>query len=367
MTDVNNNDNIPDEEEEVEIHYCEWCDAGHEELNEVSHSFGRGVRSLCDECSGDSFRCSSCDDVLHDDDASGIDFMCRECYYDNYYECESCGDMIHREDACQSCTANGHVHDYSYRPDPLFFIGGDYEVSYNERRDMSLTGFELEMEATLCDRSDGAELASELFGKWCYLKHDGSLNNGFEMVSHPMAHAYLIEKFPFDDLKKLSELGMRSSMTRTCGLHVHINRAFFGKNPTTLYRFMSMFYRNPEQWKRIAGRENSSYANWSEYELERMLEYTKGLAQGRHERNHDRYVALNLQNRNTIELRFFKGTLSPSSLAGRVEAVHAVAHYAYATRNNVSIKAAHDWERFREWTIANKYNAFNNYASIKGV
>jgi hypothetical protein len=224
------------------------------------------------------------------------------------------------------------------------------------------------MEASECDLSEGAELAQEIYDKWCYLKHDGSLNDGFEMVSHPLSREFVTEHFPWQRLSELSALGMRSANTRTCGLHVHINKDFFQKNPTTMYRFMSMFYRNAEQWKKIAGRSESSYASWSDYELERMLDYTKGMSVGTHVRNNDRYVALNLQNRNTIELRFFKGTLRPQTFIARIEAAHAVAEYAYATRNAVSIKSAHDWDRFREWTIQQKtYTNFNTYAESKGV
>jgi hypothetical protein len=223
------------------------------------------------------------------------------------------------------------------------------------------------MEAVGCELSSGATTAHNIFEQWCYLKHDGSLNNGFEMVSHPMSHEFILEKFPWEKLRELSSMGMRSAQTRTCGLHVHINRSFFSENPTTMYRFMSMFYRNAEQWKKIAGRSESTYANWSEYELSQMLRYTKSLKNGGHSSNSDRYVALNLQNRNTIELRFFKGTLRPESFVGRLEAVHAVAQYANETRNRVSIKASHDWERFREWTIQNGFNHFNTYAESKGV
>lgn len=100
-----------------------------------------------------------------------------------------------------------------------------------------------------------------------------------------------------------------------------------------------------------------------------MLVYTKGLNRGHdyNSINNDRYVAINLQPSQTIELRFFKGTLRPETLKARIEAVHAVAEYSVATRNNVNIKASNDWDKFREFALANNYLAFSEYAELKGV
>lgn len=374
MTDVNAN-NIPDEPEEEVTQECSWCcetypedDMSHMEIR-LFTSRANNMVWLCEACQDNAFYCTSCSRLHHTEDSHEYnDSWCHDCYTDYYATCDDCGDEYVIEDGCSYCDRQHRlIHDYSYRPDPQFFIGGAAEYTHRVPNGMSVTGFELEMEASSCDVDEGAELANELYQKWCYLKYDGSLNNGFEMVSHPLSYKYMMDVFPFDSLKQLSDLGMRSSMTRTCGLHVHINKSFFSSHPTTMWRFMSMFYRNPDKWKRVAGRENSNYANWSEYELEQMLNYTKGLKEGRRVSNSDRYVALNLQNSQTIELRFFKGTLSPTALRARLEAVHAVAHYCDATKFSVPIKASHDWERFREWTVANKYNAFDQYATTKGV
>jgi hypothetical protein len=382
MTNINEtpvNDEVPDEQE------CSWCEDRYPTDEMTTHTFYRGFWNrrngnditihLCEDCECNAAECTDCT-AIHDtynSDAIVVnhyDRVCEECA-GNYNWCDN-----HEEyyrDECSDCESERSdlIHDYSFRPEPQFFIvrkdGSTASTSFGFGH-QTVTGFELEMEASECDLHEGAELASSIYDKWCYLKHDGSLNDGFEMVSHPLSREFITEHFPWHRLSELSALGMRSANTRTCGLHVHINKDFFQKNPTTMYRFMSMFYRNAEQWKKIAGRSESSYASWSEYELERMLDYTKGMAVGAHVRNNDRYVALNLQNRNTIELRFFKGTLRPQTFIARLEAAHAVAEYAYTTRNAVSIKSAHDWERFREWTIQQKkYTNFNTYAESKGV
>lgn len=381
MTDINTN-NTPDEPDEEEVQYisCDMCrdDVPFDETTEwdtqgysvVSGRRQRITRRLCESCNDVSSECSSCHEPTHNDDMCHVDsdpytLICDACYSNCTSYCEDHDFSYFDHDSCPHCDdadeRDGLIHSYSFRPNPMFRVTIKDKKSHLK----TFTGFELEMEAVNCDVYDGARLANELFGDDTYLKHDGSLSNGFEMVSHPLAYDYAMDVFPWQKLKELADEGMRSASTRTCGLHIHINRNFFHSAPTVMYRFMSMFYNNADKWKAVAGRSESTYATWSDYELKAMLHYTRGFRT--HAHNHERYVAINLQNSNTLELRFFKGTLRPETFIARIEAAHAVAHYAYATRNNVSIKSAHDWERFREWTIQNKYNAFDKYATLKGV
>lgn len=386
QTPSNVPDETPDEPLEPMV-MCAWCDSEEAPEDAVQHTDypNRWQRRngstettylLCIACDDDSSTCNECGNNVPNDNLREIRYseVCDSCVDYMYSWCDCC-DEYFSGDYCPDCDncneddsygSTGLIHDYSFRPEPFFYISAESQT-IRDPRTISVTGFELEMEAVNCDIDSGAQLATNIFGDAVYLKYDGSLSHGFEMVSHPLSLDYARNVFPYERLRELAQLGMRSAQTRTCGLHIHINRSFFRQHPTTMYRFMSMFYRNADKWKQIAGRSESSYANWSEYELSQMLRYTKGLAAQSHQYNSDRYVALNLQPRNTIELRFFKGTLRPQSFIARIEAAHAVAQYAYATRNNVSIKSAHDWERFREWTQRNGFTHFDTYANTKGV
>lgn len=377
-------ENINDEPEEITCYLC-GSDNHPDNISEVNvgpqwgNEDNQMVCTYCQE--HDSFRCDDCGHTCHSSEHHEVfsyHGVCDNCY-DSYAWCED--HETYYTDYCEACEENGEcgglVQSYSYKPPVQFYAIVDNEIKMTgrERKNTAYTGFELEMEASHCDREDGAQLAHDLFSPWTVLKHDGSLSNGFEMVSQPMSRQYFIENFPWRSLKELADIGMRSASTRTCGLHIHINKGVFRDNPTGLYRFMSMFYRNADNWKKLAGRSESHYAVWSEDEANAMLKYTrnlrdvyKGTAYSSYDLyNYQRYVALNLQNANTIELRFFKGTLNPNTVAARVEAVHAVADYSRATRNKVNIKQVHDWERFREWTESNGYDLFNTYATSKGV
>lgn len=326
--------------------------------------------------------CNDCSQFVSFEDCVNVSeydmvMVCENCV-DNYGYCEDHDGYYYRYDGCDGCNADNYerdeygsrlIHDYSYRPEPEFrgWAGGAPTVVLREPRRVSVTGFELEMEATDCSIEDGAELAMQLYGDVCYLKHDGSLNHGFEMVSHPMTLDYIRNGFDSEGLRKLANAGMRSAQTRTCGLHVHINKGFFNGRETSLYRFMSMFYNNPSEWQTLAGRSNSTYADWNQDEKTNLMTHTRTFAHARHRMMCNRYVPVNVNPSHTVELRFFKGTLRPSSLVARLEGVHAVAQYAIETRNNLNIKASHDWARFRQWAEQNGYSAFSEYATTKGV
>jgi hypothetical protein len=392
METENNNNYVPD----VETFTCEWCnekfcdtdvdyDVASEQgllVTERHELHWRGAPTvICECCYEDNLRtCEDCDDVLHcnRDEYTYVGnyndrLVCDYCLRDNYNWCESCEEYSHNDYPCDCSDSSNLISSYSrdMKNDIHFYISKGLMTS-REPSGTVVTGFENEMECVEGDLHECAELAHNLFSPHgCILKEDGSISHGFELVTSPMTLQYAQDVFPFESMRELANAGMRSSMTETCGLHVHINKGYFDRRPTSMYRFMAMFHRNNEVWQKLGGRKNSSYARWNEDEQERMIEYVKYAAsQGIHglRNNYERYVAINLQNRNTIELRFFKGTLRPLALQARIEAVHAVAEYSVATRNTGSIKSAYDWERFRNWTVSNKkYNAFNKYAETKGV
>ena len=61
-------------------------------------------------------------------------------------------------------------------------------------------------------------------------KHDGSLDDGFELVTHPMTLYFHLHSMPWRDvLSEAVEMGYLSHQTDTCGLHIHVHRSTFGE------------------------------------------------------------------------------------------------------------------------------------------
>ena len=62
-----------------------------------------------------------------------------------------------------------------------------------------------------------------------YCKHDGSLDDGFELVTHPMSLSYHRTEMPWEALlREAVRMGHLSHQSGTCGLHIHVSREAFG-------------------------------------------------------------------------------------------------------------------------------------------
>lgn len=323
----------------------------------------------CDNCkeefwlnndADDYFDCDYCESLTHNDNSgwwNGTRY-CQNCIDNNVYDCRECG--VTRWDGddhyCEDDDDEDEslIHSYSYRPSPFFFGEGKYHF-----------GFELEVEARGNGRYDGAQIAQTTLGGHAYLKEDGSLSDGFEIVSHPHTLEKYHQEFNWDVLTKLQSQGYRSWNTRTCGLHVHVSRTAFGDINTPWHyslssgvksqiilkrqahelRFMKLIYDNQRQVERIAGRSNNNYATFQD--KGNLVRKVKEGYQG-----NGRYSAINTDNDDTIEVRVFKGSLRKERVLSAIEFVHASIEY---TRNIKVTNKNHalSWLKFTGYVAAN--------------
>ena len=73
------------------------------------------------------------------------------------------------------------------------------------------------------------ELANEV-EEHIYIKEDGSLSDGFEIVSYPMTLDYHKNNMNWwEVMKKALRMGYYSHQSGTAGLHIHVNRNCFGE------------------------------------------------------------------------------------------------------------------------------------------
>ena len=288
--------------------YCDSC----EEFNSwgTSYIHDRG-ESWCESCTNNASYCDNCE---------------------RYYE-DGC-------DRCEGDSDNSMViHDYSYRPDPIF-----HSTDKNERL---FFGIEIEVEArnNLVDASNYAYQleANEL----AYLKHDGSLSNGFEIVTHPMSHDFYknqAEEF-WDVIETLrSQYKVKSWDTSTCGLHIHISRSGFNGG-AHMHRFLNLVYSNQEFYQTLAGRSSDQWAKFDDVERrewaldkngdrivdaygDRVIITTRSFRNKLdHNRGSDRYSAVNTLNRHTLEMRIFRGTVNGDTIKAQIDLAHASVEY----------------------------------------
>lgn len=171
---------------------------------------------------------------------------------------------------------------------------------------------------------------------------DGSLSNGFEIVSAPMTLSAHKATDWASLLNKVTECGGHSHDTSTCGLHVHVSRAALGNDDKAkalcigkIVALLSKFQRN---FSCLARRE--PHYHWSQpipaqYRptatdgTRAIIRKANALQdfQGLGVHNDNRYYVLNLQNVNTIEFRLFKGTLNVDTFYATLALVDGIVRW----------------------------------------
>jgi hypothetical protein len=271
----------------------------------TADSFGDEYTTLCHHCYENHYtRCSCCDALLHEDDAyhlDGYDY-CSDCYHDEVDKCRS-------------------IHDYSYKPEPIFH--GDSSRYF---------GVELEIDGAGKDSDNADELLAigNREADCIYIKGDGSLDDGLEIVTHPMSLNYHKSFCWQDIMAKAISMGYRSHQTSTCGLHVHLNRSCLGDTQDEQEHVIShILYFVEKNWNellRFSRRSEYSMNRWAaRYGYEKngrdILEKAK-------KGNLGRYAAVNLMNYSTIEFRLFRGTLKYSTFIAALELVNEICDVA---------------------------------------
>ena len=310
---------------------CHFCDRTVDD--DTGFAFD-GI-TMCEDCYNDRvISCDHCGRELWADDNCGDEriTLCESCRELDYVSCRCCGRVIHIDDAvylggddpyCDNCAddldeegGDSAIHDYNYKPSPLFYGEGPLFM-----------GVELEIDKGGESGTYAARLCgiANRDGTHVYCKHDGSLDDGFEIVSHPMTLEYHRNRMNWRAIMdEAVSLGYRSHQTRTCGLHVHVSRAAFGKTYDEQEECISrvvFFVEN--HWNdlvRFSRRHTEQLNRWSSrYGIGRD---TKDTYQKVKEGNPGRYVAVNLENDETVEFRLFRGTLRYETFLAALELVH---------------------------------------------
>lgn len=196
-------------------------------------------------------------------------------------------------------------------------------------------GIELEVDKGGC--SDRAATAfDEKFTvhndpEWLMFENDGSLDNGFEIITNPGTLAFhkALRQSYEDGFRTLVRMGFRSFNTNTCGMHIHVNRDFFGNNVNAqnnniekIIAISEKFYDELLTFSRRDMDDADSWAKKWEDDPHEIIEDMEA------EELDTRYACVNLCPSCTIEFRIFKGTLNPKSFFASLELVNNICVWA---------------------------------------
>ena len=321
--------------------YCDEC-GNAEHIDNTQYI---DDKIICDDCLDRYYvTCANCNEYIHIDDGnSTIDgTVCDYCYNEYYVECHECGEIIHHDDSvycdyneeyyCRECydeyMNNCTIHDYGYKPEPYFY--GNSDKLY--------MGIELEIDGAGEKPANAGELL-EIDGEdRIYCKHDGSLDDGFEIVSHPATLEYHIYNMQWSRiLEHALYMGYKSHDAGTCGLHIHISRNALGDCYDQQERTVAkILYFIEKHWQKML-----VFSRRTQYQLDRWAsrygildeELPEDILK-RAKSGCGRYKAVNLQNYNTIEFRFFRGTLKHTTFIATLQFVHNICNYCINTNNS---------------------------------
>ena len=271
---------------------------------------------------------------------------CEACFSDRFCECTRCGvivpiDELSEDDGlCSECYTPtlSNLHEADYKPRPIY---------YGDAHDAPFLGIESENEN---ESGIGDDPLNGLTTAGCYLKEDGSLESGMEIVTHPATWQYISSHRQEWNaiLAHLRFNGWQSHNGGRCGLHIHISR----KNLTSIdiYKIQKLIYEHADFSLRLSRRSAGSLRQWSTTSVaskDFAALITKKMNAGR-------YLALNTNPTHTVELRLFRGTLKQSAFWASVEFAAALTPYVKSTSiAHISPTSLAAWVEARRKTYQN--------------
>ena len=312
-----------------------------------------GEDVLCLSCAEEeTVICERCEERIYLENAVSDDSccLCQDCYDEHYYRCESCDRIVHENDVCWN-------NEMSYCPSCYDSIEDDAEIESYDYKPMALfrgngkrfLGVELEVDEGGKDGDNAYRLKSiaNAHLENIYIKSDGSLDDGFEIVSHPMTLEYHQNEMDWETLlEEAGNLGYRSHQTSTCGLHVHVNRNAFGENQAEQEEVISkILFFVEKHWNEMFRFSRRSESNMNRWSARFGFEKTgKEILHKAKESGNGRYTAVNLNNYHTIEFRLFRGTLKYNTFIATLQMIDKICDVALSMSE--SEMDAMSWSEF---------------------
>lgn len=325
---------------------CENCEFTTTDENDIHAVYTEGyvtsrVSHSQHVCSSCCWECNDCNRYFSNDVPRlynrSEERICERCSEDHYSSCEDCNDVIHNDashfhegrevtlcEACYRASAieSALIRKYCYKPEP------EFQLAPGQRGGCTnlYLGWELE-----CDRQRASDNPDEditeagIDTDVVYCKEDSSLNHGFEMVSHPGTWEFW-DQFDWSFAPALAKRGYRSYDTTTSGMHVHVSKSWLTDHDR--YKLLLFFRSNHALIFRLSRRASLDKMNaYAAIDHDRKAALLRKAKKG----DSERYRAINMKPRRTVEFRLFRGTLRPESIKRNLALVTMICHFAKHT------------------------------------
>ena len=325
---------MPDEPSQS---YCSFCG------NETTSEAVRDDNVVCEPCNDEFVICEDCRIETNDGRMIGPSTLCPKCASE-YRTCEDCEDWVHSDNdyycdpcgrsLCSHCHGeyhdhdddnDGNIHDYGYKPIPVF-----HGTSAPNRGTRRYYGLELEIDGAGCDAGNADSIL-----EWSqdeslyYIKSDSSLNCGLEIVTHPATLPFHLKHMPWGRIvDRARALEYKSHNTKTCGLHIHVSTAAFGVGNganTATSKLVALFWRLWPELVKFSRRDEDQIYDWCRRNYDG---YGLNYRELNHAKKKGRYMALNFSGPDTIEVRLFRGTLKLEAIYASIELIDVLVDFA---------------------------------------
>lgn len=355
-----------------------------------------GNAYVCHECAEGLTHCDGCGilsiDPIADPDTG--EKKCYTCIIQNYMICSACGTVEKRSPhnyngtLCRSCrnlsryglancrsgndaryVPNTSFNHYGYKPDLYMFPRVDVNnpIYY---------GIELEIDRENRISKSDSWVSDNIVSRvpYAYVKRDGSLNYGAEIVTHPAHIDYHCEtmKQSWAELFEfLRRNGYSGHSAGTCGLHIHVS----SKPLETLGRDVieKLIFVWAKFWDKLVvfsrrDVNDDDQMDWAKpihvsgtclRETTDEDDAMEELHELRDEER-ERYSAINLNNRNTVEFRLFRSTLHIDTFCAALQFIDVAVKRCIASSFSELRKMT--WEEF----VQSDYKELNEYIESRG-
>ena len=358
---------------------CDKCGKFVNTINKVHYKDGK-CETWCNECAErNAVKCKDCGKYFADDTTYVANHgqVCSTCRAntDKYAKCQDCGNYFLVDDLeeayngkmyCSDCIEyhqpyDGRVLNYHEKYD-LDFFGKDADCHF---------GIELEIDEGGESSNNSRKIWKAIGEDHAVMMHDGSLDDGFEIVSAPATYEAHMNIIKWKEaMDKAKELGYRSHQPGTCGLHIHCERKYFGDIDKDLLedKFAMLFANNVEWIKKFSRRRNFEYCHIDEEATWKTTveEAMRGEIKAKPYKGGSHSVAVNYgTDKPTIEIRIFRGTLNYNTFVATLQFVQMFC--LFLKKKSTGALAKVSLADFIKLAKLKKYNEFLIYLTQRDL
>lgn len=324
---------------------------------------------ICKGCLDNSYIWSNVmEQYIHEDECVWVgDEVITDNYReDNYTQCDCCGEWYDQSeegcesddgyDLCDSC-----ADDYRLENGAVYYKDSGYIQEYHPNINLNFygngpkfLGCEYEVQGGGCN----SNIAESIFGDYreFYCSRDGSLDEGFEAITHPCSPDYLLSNIDWEEITK--RLGRNDyDNEEGAGFHIHISREHF-KSQSHIGKLIKFFNENYQTMMEFGNRDwdnANQYAKPIDFDDDDKFIDIYNATRG------DRYYAVNVWPSATVEIRLFNSTYRPEVIRSYIQFVDIITDLANGFYRDMT------FENVRKEATERDYNELISYMNEQGI